>query len=159
MSYSESILPLSQSVLHCFASLAMTVFGLLLVERLFRNVSPDFRWSIKPLCLGLGGVFLFDLYLFSDALLFNRWTSTPSSIRGFAHALVCRWSRCRRFAVTTGTAAGHVVARGAAVGDAAGSLAPTCCSWSQQAITSLWRRMGRALQLALLFAALLVLVD
>ena len=70
-----------------FASLAMTVFGLLLVERLFRNVSPDFRWSIKPLCLGLGGVFLFDLYLFSDALLLNRVDVDAFSIRGFAHAL------------------------------------------------------------------------
>jgi hypothetical protein len=50
----------------------MSVFGLVLLEQLFRNVSPDFRWSIKPLCLGLGGTFLFDLYLFSDALLFNQ---------------------------------------------------------------------------------------
>jgi hypothetical protein len=36
-----------------FASLAMSVFGLVLVERLFRNVSPDFRWSIKPCVSGL----------------------------------------------------------------------------------------------------------
>ncbi|MEF8698673.1 MAG: XrtA/PEP-CTERM system histidine kinase PrsK [Candidatus Accumulibacter sp. UW20] len=70
-----------------FASLAMSVFGLMLVERLFRTVSPDFRWSIKPLCLGLGGLFLFDLYLFSDALLFNRVDPDAFSIRGFAHAL------------------------------------------------------------------------
>jgi putative PEP-CTERM system histidine kinase len=70
-----------------FASLAMSVFGLVLVERLFRTVSPDFRWSIKPLCLGLGGLFLFDLYLFSDALLFNRVDADAFSIRGFAHAL------------------------------------------------------------------------
>ena len=53
--------------LSLFSSLAMSVFGLVLLEHLFRNVSPDFRWSIKPLCLGLGGTFLFDLYLFSDA--------------------------------------------------------------------------------------------
>ena len=40
--------------LSLFSSLAMSVFGLVLLEHLFRNVSPDFRWSIKPLCLGLG---------------------------------------------------------------------------------------------------------
>jgi putative PEP-CTERM system histidine kinase len=77
----------SSQRLALFASLAMSVFGLLLIERLFRNVSPDFRWSIKPLCLGVGGFFLFDLYLFSDALLFNRIDADAFSIRGFAHAL------------------------------------------------------------------------
>jgi hypothetical protein len=57
----------------------MSVFGLVLVERLFRNVSPDFRWSIKPLCLGLGGTFLFDLYLFSDACCSTGLMRTPSA--------------------------------------------------------------------------------
>ncbi len=70
-----------------FASLAMSVFGLVLIEQLFRNVSPDFRWSIKPLCLGLGAAFLFDLYLYSDALLFNKVDLDAFSIRGFAHAI------------------------------------------------------------------------
>jgi len=73
--------------LSLFLSLAMSVFGLVLLEQLFRNVSPDFRWSIKPLCLGLGGTFLFDLYLFSDALLFNQFDVDAFSIRGFVHAV------------------------------------------------------------------------
>ncbi|MCM8596597.1 XrtA/PEP-CTERM system histidine kinase PrsK [Accumulibacter sp.] len=80
-------LPVSSQRIALFASLAMSVFGMVLVERLFRNVSPDFRWSVKPLCLGLGGVFLFDVYLYSDALLFNRIDVDAFSIRGFAHAL------------------------------------------------------------------------
>lgn len=68
-------------------SLGVAVFALVLVEQLLRNVSPDLRWSVKPLCLGLGGAFLFDLYLYSDALLFNRVDADAFSIRGFVHAL------------------------------------------------------------------------
>jgi hypothetical protein len=36
---------------------------------------------------GSGALFLFDLYLYSDALLFNRVDPDAFSIRGFAHAL------------------------------------------------------------------------
>lgn len=71
-----------------FDSLAMAVFMLVLVEQLFRNVLPDWRWGIKPLCIGLGGAALFDLYLFSDALLFNRVDIDAFNIRGFVHAMV-----------------------------------------------------------------------
>ncbi|HPT49044.1 MAG TPA: PEP-CTERM system histidine kinase PrsK [Accumulibacter sp.] len=81
----DFVLPSARMAL--FSSLAMSVFGLVLIEQLFRNVSPDFRWSIKPLCLGLGAAFLYDLYLYSDALLFTKVDVDAFSIRGFAHAL------------------------------------------------------------------------
>jgi putative PEP-CTERM system histidine kinase len=66
----------------------MTVAGLFLLEQLFRNVAADSRWNIKPLCLGLAGAFLFDLYLYSDALLFGRLDADAVGVRGFVHALV-----------------------------------------------------------------------
>lgn len=68
-------------------ALGTSVFSVVLVEQLLRNVTPDLRWSIKPLCLGFGGAALFDLYLYSDALLFNRIDADAFSIRGFIHAL------------------------------------------------------------------------
>ncbi len=71
-----------------FATLGMTVLSLVFIEQLLRNVSPDWRWSIKPLCIGFGGAVLFDLYLYSDALLFNQIDVDAYSIRGFVHALV-----------------------------------------------------------------------
>ena len=71
-----------------FDALAMTVFMLVLVEQLFRNIDSDWLWGIKPLCIGLGGAALFDLYLFSDALLFNQLDADAFSIRGFVNALV-----------------------------------------------------------------------
>src|SRR5437762_2373630 len=36
-----------------FLGLALTVFGLVLLEQLFRSLPEDARWNIKPLCLGL----------------------------------------------------------------------------------------------------------
>jgi putative PEP-CTERM system histidine kinase len=70
-----------------FHALAMPVLGLMLVEQLFRAVSEDSIWNIKPLCLGLAGQFIFDIYLFSDALMFNRIDGDALSVRGIVHAI------------------------------------------------------------------------
>ncbi len=63
-----------------FGYICMSVMGLLLIEQLFRNASSKERWSIKFACLGIGGLFAYDFYLFVDALLFrqidpNIWTA------------------------------------------------------------------------------------
>ncbi len=71
-----------------FHPLVMAVLGLFLLEQLLRNVAADSRWSIKPLSLGLGGAYLFDLYVYSDALLFGRLDPDAVVIRGFVNALV-----------------------------------------------------------------------
>ena len=71
-----------------FSSMALPVFALVLLEQIFRNVTEDSRWNIKPLCLGLAGAFLFDLYLFSQAVLFNRVDADAFSVRGAVHALI-----------------------------------------------------------------------
>ena len=153
----DLVLPSQRLVL--FASLAMSVFGLVLVERLFRNVSPDFRWSIKPLCLGLGGVFLFDLYLYSDALLFNRIDADAFSIRGFAHALGLPL-------VALSAIRSHdwkrrlVMSQHAALQSATLLIVGVYLLFMAAAgyyVRFFGGEWGRALQLALLFAALLVL--
>jgi putative PEP-CTERM system histidine kinase len=142
-----------------FVSLAMSVFGLVLVERLFRNVSPDFRWSIKPLCLGLGGVFLFDMYLYSDALLFNRIDADAFSIRGFAHAMGLPL-------VALSAIRSHdwkrrlVMSQRAALHSATLLIVGTYLLFMAAAgyyVRFFGGEWGRALQMALLFAALLVL--
>ncbi|WP_372703581.1 XrtA/PEP-CTERM system histidine kinase PrsK [Candidatus Accumulibacter contiguus] len=153
----DLVVPSQRLVL--FASLAMSVFGLVLVERLFRNVSPDFRWSIKPLCLGLGGVFLFDLYLYSDALLFNRIDADAFSIRGFAHALGLPL-------VALSAIRSHdwkrrlVMSQHAALQSATLLIVGVYLLFMAAAgyyVRFFGGEWGRALQLALLFAALLVL--
>ncbi|MEO8121723.1 MAG: XrtA/PEP-CTERM system histidine kinase PrsK, partial [Rhodoferax sp.] len=71
-----------------FCSMASPVLAMVLLEQVFRNVTEDSRWNIKPLCLGLAGAFLFDLYLFSEAVLFNRLDGDAVSIRGAVHTLI-----------------------------------------------------------------------
>ncbi|HSV51255.1 MAG TPA: XrtA/PEP-CTERM system histidine kinase PrsK [Burkholderiaceae bacterium] len=71
-----------------FGEMALPVFALVLLEQVYRNVPEDSRWNAKPLCLGLAGAFLFDLYLYSEAVLFNRLDSDALSIRGAVHTLV-----------------------------------------------------------------------
>lgn len=66
----------------------LAVFGLLLVEQLLRNLPEDALWSAKPIGLGMAGAFVFDLYLFSQALLFQGIDRDAWSIRGLAHAAV-----------------------------------------------------------------------
>jgi putative PEP-CTERM system histidine kinase len=67
-------------------ALALPVFGLILVEQLFRNLAEESRWNAKPLCLGLGVIFFFDLYVYSQALMFGDLDSNAVSIRAGIHA-------------------------------------------------------------------------
>jgi hypothetical protein len=53
-------------------AMALPLLALFLLEQMYRDVPEEVRWSIKPLCLGLAGTFLFDLYVFSQAVLFSR---------------------------------------------------------------------------------------
>jgi putative PEP-CTERM system histidine kinase len=53
-------------------SLALPILGLLIIEQLMRGTSKELRWNMKPLYLGLGGAFTFDLFLYANALLFVR---------------------------------------------------------------------------------------
>jgi putative PEP-CTERM system histidine kinase len=68
-------------------SLALAVLGLMFVEQLFRNLPEDARWNAKPLCLALALGFGFDLYMFSEGLLFGRLDTDAWTIRGAVHAL------------------------------------------------------------------------
>jgi putative PEP-CTERM system histidine kinase len=68
-------------------ALALPMCGLLLLEQVFRNLGDNVRWSAKPLCFGLMCVFIFDVYLFSESLLFQRIDTDALSIRGAVHSL------------------------------------------------------------------------
>ncbi|MDD5328888.1 MAG: PEP-CTERM system histidine kinase PrsK [Sulfuricella sp.] len=64
----------------------MAVVGMVLVEQLYRNAHPEQRWGIKFLCLGVGGMFAYDFYLYSDAMLFKRVDGDLWAARGFVNA-------------------------------------------------------------------------
>lgn len=62
--------------------ISLAVLGGALTELLFRNV-PEQRWSLKYICLGFAALFIFDFYLYTDALLFNAIDVDIWSARGF----------------------------------------------------------------------------
>jgi putative PEP-CTERM system histidine kinase len=69
-----------------FAALALAVLGLVLIEQMLRNSTADARWNAKPVCLGLGAIFVFDLFIGSQAALFERFDGDAISVRSLVHA-------------------------------------------------------------------------
>ena len=68
--------------------IVLAISGMVLVEVLYRNTVPDQRWGIKFLCLGVGGMFAYDFYLYSDAMLFKHIDAEIFAARGIVNALV-----------------------------------------------------------------------
>ncbi len=52
--------------------LGIAVCNVLLLENLYFNTPPEARWHINLLCIALGGMFLYDLVLYADSVLFHR---------------------------------------------------------------------------------------
>lgn len=67
--------------------IGFSLLGLILVEQLYRNTTAQQRWAMKYLCLGLGTIFAYDFYLFSDALLFKQLNLPVWEARGIVNAL------------------------------------------------------------------------
>lgn len=66
----------------------LTVMGLVLVEQVYRSSRPEDRWAIKFLCLGLGGLFVYDFYLYANGALFGAIDAQVWAARGYVAALI-----------------------------------------------------------------------
>src|SRR4051812_40274741 len=51
--------------------LGIAVCNILLLENLYFNTPSEARWHVNLLCVALGGMFLYDIILYSDAALFH----------------------------------------------------------------------------------------
>jgi putative PEP-CTERM system histidine kinase len=67
---------------------ALAIVGMLLVEQIFRNAEPEERWAIKYLCLGIGCIFAYDFFMFSEALLFKQLSPKLWNARGVINGIV-----------------------------------------------------------------------
>jgi putative PEP-CTERM system histidine kinase len=71
-----------------FLRLGLAIFGLILVEQLLRRALPHARWGLKPLCVGLAGIFAFDIFFYAEAMLFGQIDPSIFVARGIANALI-----------------------------------------------------------------------
>ncbi|GAB3407538.1 PEP-CTERM system histidine kinase PrsK [Massilia agilis] len=69
------------------AHVVFAVYGMLLVEQVYRNKSAQERWAIKFACLGIGGMFAYDFYLYSHTMLFRETHPDVWAARGVVNAL------------------------------------------------------------------------
>jgi len=67
--------------------IAIAIAGMLLVEQIFRYSESADRWAIKYLCLGIAGIFAYDFFLYSEALLFKQVNPNLWTARGFVNSL------------------------------------------------------------------------
>ena len=74
--------------LPAYLRVLLAVAGLVLTESLYRNTRPDARWGIKFLCLATGTMFVYDLLLFADAILFRQTSETLFLARGAVNVMV-----------------------------------------------------------------------
>ena len=68
--------------------LMLAIVGLVLLEQILRNTPTDLLRAIKYLCFGIGGIFTYDFYMYSDALMFQRIDPVLWEARGFINAAV-----------------------------------------------------------------------
>lgn len=67
--------------------LALSLLGAVMTEQFYRNTPQQWRWGVKPMTLGLGFTLVFDLYFFSEALMFRELDPTLWAVRGLVHAI------------------------------------------------------------------------
>ncbi len=143
-----------------YAALAQVIFALTLLEQLLRRTTADSLWNIKPLGIGLGAIFAFDLYFHSNALLFNQIDANAYAVRGFAHTLILPLllltiyrTRARKLQVALSQTAAFQTTSLAAAG-----LYLLLASAAGYYVRYLGGSWGGAMQLALLFSAFVLLL-
>ena len=68
-------------------SLLTSLYGLVIIEQIYRNARESHRDGLKFLCLGVGGIFAYDLFLYSNAILVGAISGVVWSARGFVVAM------------------------------------------------------------------------
>ncbi len=78
--------PLALAFIACRMTLA--IGGLMLVHNLYINTAPSSRWSVRLLCIGLGGLFGYDLNIYTLGLLTGELPRDLFNFRGIADTLI-----------------------------------------------------------------------
>lgn len=137
--------------------LGVVVIMLSAVEQLFRRAPKGARWAVAPLCLGLGGAFAFDLFLYADALLFQQFDPSAWSARGIVSALVIPFIalttvRTRDWTLDIAVSRSMVFHTTAVLAAGVYLLAVAAAGYYVRYFGGEW---GKTLQIAFVFAAIL----
>ena len=137
--------------------LGLAIFGLILVEQLLRRALPQARWGLKPLCVGLAGVFAFDIFYYAEAMMFGRLDASIFVARGFANALIIPFvamatARNTGWTIDLHMSRGVVFQTTALLVSGTFLLAVAAAGYFVRYLGGGW---GQALQIEVLFAALL----
>lgn len=68
--------------------LTMSLLGLSAVEQIYRNSDLQGRRLLRPLCVAVGGLFVFDLFVYSHGVLLTALDPVLWGSRGFVSALI-----------------------------------------------------------------------
>ncbi len=141
------------------AFVGMSVYGMLLVEQVYRNKTIEERWAIKFACLGIGGMFAYDFYMYSNTMLFREANPDLWTARGVINALtvpLVAASLARRRSWTTSFAVSRrVMFHSAALfGSAIYLLAMGSVGYYLRYVGGRW---GTVVQTAFLFGAVCLL--
>jgi putative PEP-CTERM system histidine kinase len=136
------------------------VLGLLAVENLWRNTEPHQHWHVWPLCLALGGLFAYEMFLFSDAFI-TRGRVDPGLGLGRAIAavfmtplLALAMARNREWRVDIHVSRQMVLHTATLLASGCFLLAVAAVGMALHRVGGEW---GLVLQLAMLFGSTLVL--
>jgi putative PEP-CTERM system histidine kinase len=141
------------------SALALAIFGLTLVEQCYRRTPAGYRWHVRPLLLALGGLFVYDVVLYSDALLFRTLDVQLWTARGFAQAItvplmLVTLKRTRDWSFELSVSRGVLAGSTALLAVGGYLLVMAGAGFLLRELGGSW---GRALESALVFAALLLL--
>jgi putative PEP-CTERM system histidine kinase len=142
------------------ARVALAVLGIVLVEQLYRNKSLQERWALKFACLGIGAMFAYDFYLFSNTMLFHQVDTDIWAARGVINALtvpLVAMSVARSASWSSELALSRRVMfhTAALFGSAIYLLAMGSAGYYLRFVGGSW---GTVMQVAFLFGALMLLV-
>jgi len=151
--------PEAAKIVRPVVGLVLAVLGMLMVEQVYRGARQNARWGIKFACLGIGALFAYDFFLYSDALLFHRLDADIWAARGVINALTApllalalarspAWEP--QFQLSRQVMLGSV----ALAGSALYLLAMAASAWVLRSVGGAW---GPLMQLACLCGAALLL--
>lgn len=138
----------------------LAVWGMLLVEQLYRHKPEQSHWAVKYACLGAGAIFGYDFYLYTDALLLRQLSADIWGARGVVNALAVALIGVA-VARSTSATSGLVLSRQALfhsatlAGAAAYLMAMALAGYYLRYVGGTW---GGIMQAAFLASAMLLLV-